>query len=498
MDRKQGIALRSGVSFTCQVLDGTPGTDHYLMNDSMLMTNRVQQLEASRPRVGELADDDDEATESGAEDDEPSPPSPPAPLPLEAPIPTNRTPSHPRENTMHDDNPVVPEACPNYPRPPTSKASRRSPLSVRAPSSRLPSPPIAHRDAVSRLPSQSPARYSDSESEARSVSPSIRGPPAITVPPPTTPTPTNNPPLPTQHPSRPMHSRSRSKTHSISSDSDNTSNNSVFGNALRVPMPPPILSPVIPVQNRPSSVRSASPPPSASAAPSARAPSSPAGGGCAPPPAQHRVSTSPVSPVNRPAVAVSPSRHSSRKTGRESRATGNHQSRAPSHRDTGSNRRIPSLRSNSPSVSPPSRRNRRRPRSSEPHHDTTAGGGTTAYADDMERQALLGQLDLLRLKFKQSSGRPGMHSAHPRLASVIPVDIEQQHTPVVKMVVERICTFACIQKRQWPGPNLVQLKRARNVAMDPTDPREPWLSALRTVRWFFLLHVLFHALPANF
>ena len=55
--------------------------------------------------------------------------------------------------------------------------------------------------------------------------------------------------------------------------------------------------------------------------------------------------------------------------------------------------------------------------------------------EDIERQALLRQLDLLRMRFKQS---------------VIPGDIERQRTPVVKMVVER---------------NLVQLRRARNVAM---------------------------------
>ena len=53
----------------------------------------------------------------------------------------------------------------------------------------------------------------------------------------------------------------------------------------------------------------------------------------------------------------------------------------------------------------------------------------------MERQTLLRQLDLLRLRFKQS---------------IIPKDIENQRTPVVKLVVER---------------NLAQLKRARNIAM---------------------------------
>ena len=51
--------------------------------------------------------------------------------------------------------------------------------------------------------------------------------------------------------------------------------------------------------------------------------------------------------------------------------------------------------------------------------------------EDVERQTLLRQLDLLRLKFKQS---------------IIPNDIERQKTPVVKLVVER---------------NMIQLKRAR-------------------------------------
>ena len=64
-------------------------------------------------------------------------------------------------------------------------------------------------------------------------------------------------------------------------------------------------------------------------------------------------------------------------------------------------------------------------------------GAPPTQEEQMERQNLLRQLDLLRLKFKQS---------------IIPTDIEQQHLPVVKMVVER---------------NLAQLKRARNVAMCP-------------------------------
>jgi hypothetical protein len=55
--------------------------------------------------------------------------------------------------------------------------------------------------------------------------------------------------------------------------------------------------------------------------------------------------------------------------------------------------------------------------------------------DDTERQNLLRQLDLLRLKFKQS---------------VIPQDIETQPTPAVRCIIER---------------NLVNLKRARNIAM---------------------------------
>ena len=54
--------------------------------------------------------------------------------------------------------------------------------------------------------------------------------------------------------------------------------------------------------------------------------------------------------------------------------------------------------------------------------------------DNIERQALLRQLDLLRMRFNQS---------------VIPGDIEKQRTPVVKLVVEQ---------------NLVQLQRARSVA----------------------------------
>lgn len=55
--------------------------------------------------------------------------------------------------------------------------------------------------------------------------------------------------------------------------------------------------------------------------------------------------------------------------------------------------------------------------------------------DPTERQTLLRQLDLLRMKFRQS---------------VIPPDIETQTTPAVRLVVER---------------NLVCLRRARNVAM---------------------------------
>lgn len=45
-----------------------------------------------------------------------------------------------------------------------------------------------------------------------------------------------------------------------------------------------------------------------------------------------------------------------------------------------------------------------------------------AVADSMERETLLRQLDMLRMKFKQS---------------VIPPDVETQHTPVVRMIVER-------------------------------------------------------------
>ena len=59
--------------------------------------------------------------------------------------------------------------------------------------------------------------------------------------------------------------------------------------------------------------------------------------------------------------------------------------------------------------------------------------------EDTEREALLRQLDLLRLKFKQS---------------VIPPDIETQATPAVRLIVER---------------NLVNLKRARNIAMYKLD-----------------------------
>lgn len=54
-------------------------------------------------------------------------------------------------------------------------------------------------------------------------------------------------------------------------------------------------------------------------------------------------------------------------------------------------------------------------------------------AEESERETLLRQLDLLRLKFKQS---------------VIPTDIETQTTPAVRLVVER---------------NLVNLKRARTI-----------------------------------
>jgi hypothetical protein len=64
--------------------------------------------------------------------------------------------------------------------------------------------------------------------------------------------------------------------------------------------------------------------------------------------------------------------------------------------------------------------------------DDTADGGGPAEG---ERQTLLRQLDLLRLKFKQS---------------VIPADIETQATPAVRLVVER---------------NLLNLKRCRNLAM---------------------------------
>ena len=60
--------------------------------------------------------------------------------------------------------------------------------------------------------------------------------------------------------------------------------------------------------------------------------------------------------------------------------------------------------------------------------------------EDTEREALLRQLDLLRLKFKQS---------------VIPPDIETQATPAVRLIVER---------------NLVNLKRARNIAMYKLEP----------------------------
>lgn len=60
-----------------------------------------------------------------------------------------------------------------------------------------------------------------------------------------------------------------------------------------------------------------------------------------------------------------------------------------------------------------------------------------AHADgpDLDRQALLKQLDVLRMKFKEN---------------VIPANIEQEETHVVRLVVER---------------NLLQLKRARNTAM---------------------------------
>lgn len=59
-------------------------------------------------------------------------------------------------------------------------------------------------------------------------------------------------------------------------------------------------------------------------------------------------------------------------------------------------------------------------------------GGAADEGADSERQALLRQLDLLRLKFKQS---------------VIPADIERQDTTAVRLIVER---------------NLVNLKRTRD------------------------------------
>lgn len=74
-----------------------------------------------------------------------------------------------------------------------------------------------------------------------------------------------------------------------------------------------------------------------------------------------------------------------------------------------------------------------------PPLEATGGGiGPAAPADpgahDEEREALLRQLDLLRMRFKQS---------------VIPPDVEQRDTAAVRLIVER---------------NLVSLKRTRNVA----------------------------------
>ena len=71
---------------------------------------------------------------------------------------------------------------------------------------------------------------------------------------------------------------------------------------------------------------------------------------------------------------------------------------------------------------------------SKPIPPTTPGGPTNETSDDSERETLLRQLDLLRLKFKQS---------------VIPPDIEGQTTSAVRKVVER---------------NLVNLKRARDMS----------------------------------
>lgn len=67
--------------------------------------------------------------------------------------------------------------------------------------------------------------------------------------------------------------------------------------------------------------------------------------------------------------------------------------------------------------------------------ETTKPEVVRPTAADVDRHALLRQLDMLRLKFKEN---------------VIPPNIEQEDTQVVRLVVER---------------NLIQLKRARNTAM---------------------------------
>ena len=82
--------------------------------------------------------------------------------------------------------------------------------------------------------------------------------------------------------------------------------------------------------------------------------------------------------------------------------------------------------------------------------------------DAMERQTLLKQLDLLRIS-TPSHTPCGVPTKYKQ--SIIPEGIEQQVTPVVRLVVIRV-----LPHRHGTLPlerNLIQLKRARNVAMDP-------------------------------
>ena len=71
----------------------------------------------------------------------------------------------------------------------------------------------------------------------------------------------------------------------------------------------------------------------------------------------------------------------------------------------------------------------------------------------MERQTLLRQLDLLRLKFKPA---------------IIPDNIENERTPIVRMVAAGRFLSRKEGSRVLPVErNLLQIKRARNVAMWP-------------------------------